>query len=62
MNAPMWVVVPAYEEEARLASTLAALAAQRDREFTLLVVDNASTDGTAAVARSSRGGRRSRWR
>ncbi|MGW1637167.1 glycosyltransferase family 2 protein [Streptomyces lavendulae] len=51
MSAPMWVVVPAYEEEARLASTLAALAAQRDRGFTLLVVDNASTDGTAAIAR-----------
>jgi glycosyltransferase involved in cell wall biosynthesis len=47
----LWVVVPAHQEEARLADTLAALAAQRDREFTLLVVDNASTDGTAAVAR-----------
>ncbi|MER6253760.1 glycosyltransferase family 2 protein [Streptomyces sp. NPDC001584] len=50
--APMWVVVPAHEEEARLAATLRALAAQRDRDFTLLVVDNASTDGTGAVARA----------
>ncbi|MFD0120120.1 glycosyltransferase family 2 protein [Streptomyces virginiae] len=49
---PMWVVVPAHEEEARLADTLRALAAQRDRDFTLLVVDNASTDGTGAVARA----------
>lgn len=47
----MWVVVPAYEEEARLAATLRALAAQRDRDFTLLVVDNASADATAAIAR-----------
>ncbi|MFB7150182.1 glycosyltransferase, partial [Streptomyces virginiae] len=48
----MWVVVPAHEEEARLADTLRALAAQRDRDFTLLVVDNASADGTGAVARA----------
>ncbi|MEU6891012.1 glycosyltransferase family 2 protein [Streptomyces sp. NPDC046557] len=47
----LWVVVPAHQEEARLGETLRALAAQRDRDFTLLVVDNASTDGTAAVAR-----------
>ncbi|MGW7098580.1 glycosyltransferase family 2 protein [Streptomyces sp. NPDC054838] len=47
----LWVVVPAHQEEARLGDTLRALAAQRDRDFTLLVVDNASTDGTAAVAR-----------
>lgn len=47
----MWVVVPAHEEEARLGQTLRALAAQRDREFTLLVVDNASSDGTGALAR-----------
>ncbi|UQX03622.1 glycosyltransferase [Streptomyces sp. RerS4] len=50
-SAPMWVVVPAHDEEARLAGTLAALAAQRDRDFTLLVVDNASADRTAAIAR-----------
>ncbi|MFZ3493903.1 glycosyltransferase family A protein [Streptomyces sp. 5.8] len=47
----LWVVVPAHEEEARLAGTLAALARQRDRDFTLLVVDNASADRTGAVAR-----------
>lgn len=47
----LWVVVPAYQEEERLAGTLHALAAQRDRDFTLLVVDNASSDGTGAVAR-----------
>jgi glycosyltransferase involved in cell wall biosynthesis len=47
----MWVVVPAFDEERSLPSTLSALAGQRDRGFTLLVVDNASTDGTAEAVR-----------
>lgn len=48
----LWVVVPAHQEAARLGATLDALAAQTDRDFTLVVVDNASTDGTAALARA----------
>ncbi|WP_067503061.1 glycosyltransferase family 2 protein [Actinoplanes sp. TFC3] len=44
------VVVPAYNEEKLLAGTLTALAAQSDADFTLVVVDNASTDGTARIA------------
>lgn len=47
----LWVVVPAYNEERRIGGTLAALAAQTDLNFTLLVVDNGSTDGTAEVVR-----------
>ncbi|MEV4559510.1 glycosyltransferase family 2 protein [Kitasatospora sp. NPDC049285] len=43
----LWVVVPAYQEAARIGGTLRALAAQHDRDFTLLVVDNGSTDATA---------------
>jgi glycosyltransferase involved in cell wall biosynthesis len=45
----LWVVVPFYNEAAGIEKTLAALAAQRDRDFTLLLVDNGSTDGGAAV-------------
>ena len=47
----VWVVVPAFDEAARIGDTLAALAAQSDNDFTLLVVDNASTDDTAGIAK-----------
>lgn len=50
-DGPLWVVVPAYNEAARIGGTLDALAAQSDLDFTLLVVDNGSTDATAAVVR-----------
>ena len=45
----LWVIVPAYNERLALPATLRALAGQRDRDFTLLIVDNASTDDTAGV-------------
>ena len=48
----LWVVVPAYNEAPRIGGTLARLAAQTDRDFTLVVVDNAGTDGTADVVRA----------
>ena len=48
----LWVIVPAYQEEARIGDTLTALAHQHDRDFTLLVVDNGSADGTARLARA----------
>ncbi|WP_250006957.1 glycosyltransferase family A protein [Actinoplanes sp. M2I2] len=55
MTAPLWVIVPAYNEAARIGATLKALAAQTDPDFTLLVVDNGSTDATADVVRAFRG-------
>ncbi|WP_371498367.1 glycosyltransferase family 2 protein [Kitasatospora sp. NBC_00374] len=48
----LWVVIPAYQEEARIEGALRALAAQRDRDFTLLVVDNDSADGTVDKVRA----------
>ena len=53
----MHLIIPAHNEEARLPSTLASLRALVDKQslpgdFTITVVDNASTDRTAAVARS----------
>ncbi|WP_329087857.1 MULTISPECIES: glycosyltransferase [unclassified Streptosporangium] len=47
----LWVIIPAYNEAPGIEATLRALAEQDDRDFTLLVVDNASTDGTAEVVR-----------
>ncbi|MBL7254425.1 glycosyltransferase family 2 protein [Paractinoplanes lichenicola] len=55
MSTPLWVIVPAYNEAARIGATLDALAAQTDTDFTLLVVDNGSTDETAAIARQFHG-------
>lgn len=46
----LWVVLPAYNEAAGLGATLSALEAQSDTDFTLCVVDNASTDDTARIA------------
>ena len=50
MSHALYVVVPFYQEELLLPATLRALAAQTDREFTLVLVDNGSTDGSRAIA------------
>lgn len=47
----LWVVVPAFDEAGSIGATLAALAALEDTGFRLVVVDNASTDGTAGIVR-----------
>ena len=52
------IIIPAYNEELRLPTTLeriAAYANQFDREVEVLVVDDGSTDGTAAAAEAFRG-------
>jgi glycosyltransferase involved in cell wall biosynthesis len=46
----LFVVVPFYNEEQWLPATLASLAAQSDLAFTLVLVDNASTDRSSAIA------------
>jgi glycosyltransferase involved in cell wall biosynthesis len=51
----LWVVVPAYNEAAGISATMRALAAQRDPDFTVVVVDNRSTDRTVAAARAAAG-------
>jgi glycosyltransferase involved in cell wall biosynthesis len=47
------LVLPYFNEERYLASTLASLAAQTDRDFTLILVDNGSTDTSEQVARTA---------
>ncbi|WP_116024268.1 glycosyltransferase family 2 protein [Thermomonospora umbrina] len=47
----LWVAVPAYNEERSIGATLRRLGEQSDREFSLVVVDNGSTDGTAGIVR-----------
>ncbi|GAA4340899.1 glycosyltransferase involved in cell wall biosynthesis [Actinomadura luteofluorescens] len=47
----LWIVVPAYNEERSIGATLRRLAEQTDTGFTLVVVDNGSTDGTATAVK-----------
>lgn len=52
-DAPRWsVVVPVFNEEAYLARTLASLDRQTAAPFELIIVDNASTDRSAEIARA----------
>lgn len=50
-NPAISVVIPAFNEEKFLASTLQSLLRQTHRQFELLVVDNGSTDRTPEIAR-----------
>ncbi len=53
-GADVWVVVPAYNEEAWIGATVDSLARQDiAADLTVLVVDNASTDDTAGAVRAA---------
>jgi dolichyl-phosphate beta-glucosyltransferase len=57
------IVIPAFNEEARLPTTLAGMATfldGRGLDAEIVVVDDGSTDGTAAVAEAALRGRRGR--
>ena len=47
-----WIVVPAFDEAANIATVLDSLARQSDRAFVICVVDNGSRDGTGDVVRA----------
>ncbi|MFE3541803.1 glycosyltransferase [Nocardia sp. NPDC059177] len=49
MTAGLWVVIPAFNEERGITATLEAIARQRDTDFSVVVVDNNSTDRTVEV-------------
>ena len=56
MNKPrFYVVIPIFNEEKAIRATLDSLLAQSDTDFTLVLVDNASTDQTVAVIEQWRG-------
>ena len=51
---PRWsVVIPYYNERGFLPDTLGSLAAQSHKPFKLILVDNASTDGSVDVCKSA---------
>jgi glycosyltransferase involved in cell wall biosynthesis len=47
-NRQLFVVVPFYNEEKYIGATLGALSRQLDHDFTLVLVNNCSTDGSLA--------------
>src|SRR6266478_4992016 len=56
-NPVVSVIVPARNEDACLGLCLESLAAQTGIDFEIIVVDDASTDRTAEIARSFSSGR-----
>lgn len=50
-DAKLFVVVPFFNEERGMGATLQALANQTDADFSLVLVDNGSTDASASLAR-----------
>jgi biofilm PGA synthesis N-glycosyltransferase PgaC len=52
VGADVTVIVPAYNEAASVAETIASIQAQTARPFELILVDDCSTDGTGDIART----------
>ncbi len=48
---PFWIAIPFYNEEKLLGTCLQALADQDDKDFSVVLVDNNSTDRSAAIAK-----------
>jgi len=51
------VIIPTFNRARYLDLTLASYLGQSDRDFELVIVDDGSTDGTAALARELATGR-----
>jgi len=49
------VCIPCYNEANYIATTLTSLGSQEDKGFKVFLCDNASTDGTASIARTAAG-------
>ncbi|WP_340266054.1 glycosyltransferase family 2 protein [Sphingobium mellinum] len=52
MSILLTIIIPYYNERDYLAATLRSLGCQSCRDFCLILVDNASTDGSAEIART----------
>lgn len=52
MTTSLSIIIPYFNERDYIAATLESLGNQQSRDFCLILVDNASTDGSAAIARA----------
>jgi glycosyltransferase involved in cell wall biosynthesis len=50
-NCPLTILLPYYNEQGWLGSTIDSLVSQSHQDFRLVLIDNASTDGSALEAR-----------
>lgn len=47
----LWIIIPAFNEEKYIGKCLEGLSYQSDKNFRVVMVDNASTDNTTEIAR-----------
>lgn len=53
MKAKVSVIIPCYNAEKTIGKTLGSLKSQTFKDFELIVVDDASTDGSASIAKAN---------